>query len=127
MGVMLSLDRRPPDRGRRRQGQHERQPDDQPRARVLAPARRSGAPAGGGLLARLSRTMLARKGGQGAGRGGRARSGDVPAALYPGMSVACLLGECQDEAGYPACEGERCEHDCHRRTPASGAGTAPAA
>jgi len=62
MGVMLSLDRQRPARDRRRQGQHERQRDDQARTRALTVVRRCNAPASGRLLTRLARTMLARKG-----------------------------------------------------------------
>ena len=49
MGVMLSLDRHRPDKGRR-QGQHVRHPGDQ--ARAQAAVRRYDAPARGRLLAR---------------------------------------------------------------------------
>ena len=62
MGVMLSLDRQRPARGRRRQGQHERHPCDQARAQTLAAVRRYDPPPSGRLLARLARTVLAGKG-----------------------------------------------------------------
>jgi len=122
MGVMLSLDRHGPAKGRR-QGQHARNPDGQARVQVLAAMRRYDAPASARLLSRLTRTLgrRASAGASGAGKDwkdygepdGRAWS------LYPGLSVACLLGECRDEAGRPTCEVDSCEHDCHR------GGTAP--
>jgi len=62
MGVMLSLDRQRPAGDRRRQGQHERQRDDQARTRALTLVLRCNASASGRLLTRLARTMLARKG-----------------------------------------------------------------
>jgi hypothetical protein len=72
MGVMLSLDRQRPARGRRRQGQHERRPGDQARAQALAAVRRYDPPPSGRLLTRLARTMLARKGPVAAGPGAAA-------------------------------------------------------
>jgi hypothetical protein len=62
MGVMLSLDRQRPARGRRRQGQHARQPGNQPWAQTLAAVRRCDSPPSGRLLTRLARTVLARRG-----------------------------------------------------------------
>ena len=59
MGVMLSLDRHRPAKGRRRQGQHVRHPDD--RARARAAMRRSDAPASTRLLARLARKVVVRR------------------------------------------------------------------
>lgn len=72
MGVMLSLDRQRPARGRRRQGQHERQPAGQPRAQTLAAVRRYDPPPSGRLLTRLARTVLARRGSVVAGPGAAA-------------------------------------------------------
>ena len=79
MGVMLSLEERRPARGRRRQGQHERRPGDQARARRLTVVRRHNAPASGRMLTRLARTMLARKGAA-AAEGGEARVAAAEAA-----------------------------------------------
>lgn len=62
MGVMLSLDRRRPDKGRR-QGHHVRHPGDQ------AAVRRSDAPARGRLMARLARKVTLRRRRPGAGQG----------------------------------------------------------
>lgn len=75
MGVMLSLDRQRPARGRRRQGQHERRPGDRARARTLAVVRRHEPPPSGRLLTRLARTVLARRGPVVAGPAAAARSG----------------------------------------------------
>jgi hypothetical protein len=142
MGVMLSLDRHGPARGRRRQGQHARHPG----TAALAAIRRYETPASSRLLSRLTRTVLARRSAV-AGESVRARRTAGPArgrddltygapgegawSRYPGMSVACLLGECRDESGHPACDGGRCEHDCHRGASAPGespgTGTASAA
>jgi len=72
MGVMLSLDRQRPARGRRRQGQHERHPGDQARARTLAAVRRYDRPPSGRLLTRLARAVLARRGSVVAGPGAAA-------------------------------------------------------
>lgn len=93
MGVMLSLDRQRPARGRRRQGQHERRPGDQARGQTLAAVRCYDPPPSGRLLTRLARTMLARRGpvvaGPGAAavaarnrspRDSSARGGSAPAA-----------------------------------------------
>jgi len=90
MGVMLSLDRQRPARGRRRQGQHERHPGDQARAQTLAAVRRYDPPPSGRLLTRLARTVLARRGPVVAGpraaarngpaRGSSAADGSAPAA-----------------------------------------------
>jgi hypothetical protein len=133
MGVMLSLDRHRPVRGRRR-AQHARHPDGQGRGQALAIVRRYEAPASARLLSRLARAVLARRGREaGDFRGGRPDDapGDRAWSHYPGMSVACLLGECRDEAGREICDVGGCEHDCHRdaaaRGAAPGAGTAPAA
>ena len=78
MGVMLSLDQQRPARGRRRQGQHERRPGDQARARTLAAVRRYDPPPSGRLLTRLARTVLARRGPVVAGPGAAARNGPAP-------------------------------------------------
>ncbi len=67
MGVMLSLDRHRPAKGRRRQGQHVRHPDGQARAR--AAMRRSDPPASTRLLARLARKVVVRRSPPGAERG----------------------------------------------------------
>jgi hypothetical protein len=76
MGVMLSLDRERPAKGRR-QGQHVRHRHDDERARPLAAARRYYAPGSGRLrlLSRLARAVLARK-----DPGGSVRGGSAPAA-----------------------------------------------
>ena len=58
MGVMLSLDRHRPARGRRR-AQHARREDAWARARALATVRRCDAPVGARLLSRLTGTLLA--------------------------------------------------------------------
>jgi hypothetical protein len=60
MGVMLSLDRERPSKGRRPKGQHVRHRRDAERAQPLA-ARPYDAPASGRLLARLARAVLTRK------------------------------------------------------------------
>ncbi len=136
MGVMLALDRHQPARGRRRPGQHARHPGDRERAQALATVRRGDAPAGGRLFGRLARTVLPRKGAPVAVAGtagpGRGLASSEPAARpgrsrYPGLSVACLLGDCRDGATRPPCDADGCEHDCHRRGLGSGAGTSPAA
>ncbi len=130
MGVMLSLDRYRPAGGRRR-AQHARRHDRRVRMQP-ADMRRSSMPVSVGLLGRLTRAVLARRG------RAAARSvppGDLPGerawSRYPGMSVACLLGECRDEAVQQACEAGACECECHSGavTPGSGpgAGRAPAA
>ena len=93
MGVMLSLDRQRPARGRRRQGQHERHPGDQARAKTLPAMRRYDPPPSGRLLTRLARTVLARRGpvvagpaaaaaagGNGPAQGSSAANGSAPAA-----------------------------------------------
>ena len=125
MGVMLSLDRHRPDRVRRR-AQHARHPD----VKALATVRRYEAPVSVRLLSRLTRTVLARRNGPAgrtASRPANGAPGEEAWPVYPGMSVACLLGECWDEAGHPACDVGTCEHDCHRDGAAPGAGRAPAA
>ena len=66
MGVMLSLDRRRPDKGRR-QGHHVRHPGGQ--ARAQATAQRSDAPARGRLLARVARKVMVRRRRPEAGQG----------------------------------------------------------
>ncbi|HTW03566.1 MAG TPA: hypothetical protein VMF87_24915 [Streptosporangiaceae bacterium] len=126
MGVMLSLDEHGPAKGRRRQGQHARHPGLPVRVQAVAAIRRSEAPSTGRLLSRLTRTVLARRNppapdAGASAPGPRAREW----SLYPGLSVACLLGECRDESGRPVCDAGRCEHDCHRE--AAGDGSAPAA
>jgi hypothetical protein len=130
MGVMLSLDRHGPARGHRR-AQHARREDGLARARALASMRRCEAPASAGLLGRLARALLPwrnRSAASGRPRDGR---GERALARYPGLSVACLLGECQDGAGGQGCDVGTCEHDCHRGAAAPGdgrgAGRAPAA
>jgi hypothetical protein len=75
MGVMLSLDRQRPARGRRRQGQHERHPGDQARAKTLPAMRRYDPRPSGRLLTRLARTVLARRGPVVPGPGAAARNG----------------------------------------------------
>jgi hypothetical protein len=77
MGVMLSLDRERPAKGRRRQGQHVRDPRDAERARPVEAARRCEATASGRLLARLARAVLARKD---ESSGESVRGGSAPAA-----------------------------------------------
>jgi hypothetical protein len=133
MGVMLSLDRHRPAKGRRR-AQHARYPDGRARGRALATLRRYDAPVSVRLLSRLTRTVLPWRNGP-AGRARSAPARDAPGdrewSLCGGMSVACLLGECRDEAGRPVCDIGTCEHDCHRDDTAPGArpgaGRAPAA
>jgi hypothetical protein len=130
MGVMLSLDRHRPDRGHRR-AQHARREDGLARARALAGMRRCEAPASAGLLGRLARALLPwRHRSAVSGQPGNRRS-ERAWARYPGLSVACLLGECQDGAGGQGCDVGTCEHDCHRDAAAPGsgpgAGRAPAA
>jgi len=125
MGVMLSLDRHGPAKGRR-QGLHARNPDGQARVQVLAAMRRYDRPVSARLLTRLTRT-LGRRAPAGASRAGRywkdcGEPGGRAWSLYPGLSVACLLGECRDEAGRPTCEVGSCEHDCHRSGTASATG-----
>lgn len=129
MGVMLSLDRHRPARGHR-QAQHARREDARARARALVAVRRD-APVRAGLLSRLTGTLLPwrnRSAGSGPSRDGL----DERAwPRYPGLSIACLLGECRNGAGHPACDVSGCEHDCHRGAAAPGdgpnAGRAPAA
>ena len=121
MGVMLSLDEHGPAKGRRRQGQHARHPGLPGRVQAVVAIRRYDAPSTGRLLSRLTRTVLSR-------RNAPAADAGVPApgqqarqwSLYPGLSVACLLGECRDESGRPVCDAGRCEHDCHREATAAG-------
>jgi hypothetical protein len=43
------------------------------------------------------------------------------------LSGACLLGQCQDAPGAPACASATCTHDCHDWVPAPRATGAPAA
>ena len=43
------------------------------------------------------------------------------------LSGACLLGQCQDAPGAPACASATCTHDCHDWVPAPRAAGAPAA
>ncbi|HUA29798.1 MAG TPA: hypothetical protein VMC03_13010 [Streptosporangiaceae bacterium] len=121
MGVMLSLDEHGPAKGRRRQGQHARHPGLPVRVQAVAAIRRSEAPSTGRLLSKLARTVLARRNAPArdagaAAPGPRAREW----SLYPGLSVACLLGECRDESGHPVCDVGRCEHDCHCEATADG-------
>lgn len=133
MGVMLSLDRHRPDAGRRR-AQHARRPDAQARVRALATVRRLEAPVSGRLLGRLARSLLAwrkRPARRAAGRPSADAPGERARSLYPELSVACLRGECRDDAGRQACDVGSCEHDCHRGAAGpgagAGAGRAPAA
>jgi len=127
---MLSLERHVPAKGRRRQGQHARHPGAPGREQAPASARRHEMPGSGRLLSRLTRTVLARRSAA-AGPSEPAGTGGEAWALYPGLSVACLLGECQEEPGRPVCDGGSCEHDCHLGVSLPGmgpaAGTVPAA
>jgi hypothetical protein len=121
MGVMLSLAEHGPAKGRRRQGTHARPPGLPVRVQAAAAIRRYEAPSTGRLLSRLTRTVLPRRNPPAPGTGvpapgSRAREW----SLYPGLSVACLLGECRDESGRPVCDAGRCEHDCHREATAAG-------
>ncbi len=128
MGVMLSLDEHGPARARRRQGQHARHPGLPVRVQAAAAVRRYDAPSTGRFLSRLSRAVLVRRNATapGAGPGTPAPGPRLREwSRYPGLSVACLLGECRDESGRPVCDAGRCEHDCHRD--AAGAGRAPVA
>ncbi len=143
MGVMLSLDR--PGLARsRRQARHARRPDDQARADALAAILRDETPAAGGGLVRLAKTMLAGwrfPAGAGASRladgtpagdqGEGAPAGQPPASraawTASDLSGACLLGQCQDSPGGPACASQTCAHDCHGRVPMPPATGAPAA
>jgi hypothetical protein len=128
MGVMLSLDQHGPSR-RRRPGQHARHPGRPLRVQAVVAPRRHDRPSAGRLLTRLTRTLLAGR----AALARRAAAARAPQAAraaapewsrYPGLSVACLLGECRDESGRPACDASRCEHDCHRDAAAAGDGPA---
>jgi hypothetical protein len=126
MGVMLSLDQHGHSRRRRRPGQHARHPGFPVRVQAVVAVRRNDPPSTGRLLSRLTRTVLPR-------RNAPARRTEAPGApapewsRYPGLSVACLLGECQDDAGRAACDAARCEHDCHRDPRAAGRGPAAGA
>ncbi len=143
MGVMLSLDR-PRLARSRRQARHARRPDDQARADALAAILRDETPAAGGCLARLAKTVLAGwllpagawasrlvdgtlAGDQGEG----APTGQPPASraarTASHLSGACLLGQCQDSPGAPACASATCTHDCHGQAPVPRATGAPAA
>jgi hypothetical protein len=129
MGVMLSLDRHRPAGGHRR-AQHARREDGRTRARALATVRRCDAPVRAGLLSRLTRTLLPWRNRSAAGGPSRDGLDERVWSRYPGLSIACLLGECRDGAGHPACDVSGCEHDCHRGAAAPGgpdAGRAPAA
>jgi len=138
MGVMLSLDQHGPARGRR-PGQHARHADAPAPILVLGQVhgraaasrlRREAPPARGRLLAGLTRIWRARRD-QPAAREWSGRGDQREWSLYPGLSVACLLGECRDESGRPVCEAGRCEHACHDDPgvpgPGPAAGTIPAA
>lgn len=130
MGVMLSLDRHRPATGHRR-AQHARRDDLRARARALATTRRGEAPVSAGLLRRLARLLVPwRNRSAGTGRSGE-RLGERTWSRYPGLCIACLLGECRAGTGHPACDDDTCEHDCHRDAPApadgQGTGRAPAA
>jgi len=136
MGVMLSLDQHGQAR-RRRPAQHARHQGLPVRVQAVVALRRYDAPPAGRLLSKLTRTVLARRTTQARGAG-PARPAVDPAAArprewsqYPGLSVACLLGECRDGSGRPACDAGRCEHDCHREAtgdaPGNAAGAVPAA
>jgi hypothetical protein len=141
MGVMLSLDR-PGLARNRRQARHARRPDEQAWADVLAAIVRDEPPRAG-CLVRLAKNVLAgllipadsspadspaerplgadHEPGQHAdrARGGRAvRTGR-------GLSGACLLGQCQDSPGGPACASATCRHDCHGQVTAPGQVAAP--
>jgi hypothetical protein len=140
MGVMLSLDR-PTLARSRRQARHARRPDDQAWAETLAGIFRDDVPHAGGCLVRLAKTFLparllpASAGPAGGGPGPEqqdARPADhVPggrlARAGRGLSGACLLGQCEDSPGAPACASAACEHDCHDRVPVRSANGAPAA
>jgi hypothetical protein len=43
-----------------------------------------------------------------------------PSEPGPPLSGACLLGQCEDSPGAPACASATCQHDCHGRAPATG-------
>jgi hypothetical protein len=128
---MLSLHEHGPAKGRRHQGQHARHQGLPVHVQAVAAICRYEAPSTGRLLSRLTRTVLARRNtpAPDAGvPGPRTREAPGPRtrewSLYPGLSVACLLGECRDESGRPVCDAGRCEHDCHRAATAAGAGPA---
>lgn len=120
---MLSLDEHGL-KGRRRQGQHARHqalPVRVQAVQAVAAIRRYDAPSTGRLLSRLTRTVLARRNPPPADAGAPAPGQRTREwSLYPGLSVACLLGECRDESGRPVCAAGRCEHDCHREATAAG-------
>jgi hypothetical protein len=142
MGVMLSLDR-PTLARSRRQARHARRPDDQAWADALAAIFRDEAPSAGSCLARLAKTVLAgwlqpagawarRADGTPPGDEGEGGpEGQPPASRAPrtasDLSVPCLLGQCQDSPGAPACASVTCAHDCHGRAQVPRATGAPAA
>jgi hypothetical protein len=143
MGVMLSLDQ-PRLARNRRQARHARRPDDQAWADALAAVLTGDAPHPGGCLVRLAKTVFAgwllpAKAGPGwpADRGpARNQEPGGPADLAAGprparagseLSGACLLGQCADSPGGPACASATCKHDCHAAAPAAPASGAPAA
>jgi hypothetical protein len=129
MGVMLSLDQHGQS-GWRRPGQHARHPGLPVRVQAVVALRRYDAPPARRLLTRLTRTVLARRTAP-ARRAARSQAGEQAGprewSLYPGLSVSCLLGECRDDSGRPACDAARCEHDCHRDATGTGAGPAAGA
>jgi hypothetical protein len=96
--------------------------------------RRYRRPVSTGLLGRLTRAVQARRDKRAGARsvGPDDAPGERAWSQYPGMSVACLLGECRDEVSDQACEAGTCECECHSGgavAPAGGpgAGRAPAA
>jgi len=125
MGVMLSLDQHGHSR-RRRPGQHARHPGLPVRVQAVAAVRRYDPPSTARLLSRLTRTVLSRRNQPGR-RTGAPGAPALEWSRYPGLSVACLLGECRDDAGRPVCDAARCEHDCHREARAVGRGPAAGA
>jgi hypothetical protein len=120
MGVMLSLDR-PGLARNRRQARHARQPDEQAWADVLAAIVRDEPPRAG-CLVRLAKNVLA----------GLLIPADTSPPSGPAvrtgrdLSGACLLGQCQDSPGAPACASATCRHDCHGQVAAPGQDAAAA-
>jgi hypothetical protein len=97
MGVMLSLDRHRPRRGRR-QAHRVRHPGRQ------AAVRRAGAPARGRLLVRLARKVMGRRRPPGAGRG-QATAPNWPGGPNPHLSSPAAGGS--GGWGHPAARTAR--------------------